>query len=194
MSLISKPFTFTVGAVIVASQHNSDFDTIYQDYNGNLNNDNISGSAAIADTKLAQVTTAGKVSGAALTTLTSVPAGAGVIPLANIATGSATGVKYLRDDQTLVNPITALIGSATTPTVNSSNLAATDGFVVIQGTNINTTILTDASNPPTTKMGSSVAVSGFATHAFAFVKKGNYYKFTVSSGSADAAYFFPLGN
>lgn len=40
--------------------------------------------AAIVDTKLAQITTASKVSGAALTLLANTPAGAGVIPSANI--------------------------------------------------------------------------------------------------------------
>jgi hypothetical protein len=83
LSLISKPFTFTVGAVIVASQHNSDYDTIYSDYNGNIDNTNLASGAAIADTKLAQITTAGKVSGAALTGLSSIPSGAGVLPAAN---------------------------------------------------------------------------------------------------------------
>lgn len=89
MSLIVKPFTFTVGAVIVASQHNSNFDTIYSDYNGNITTANIASSAAIADTQLAQITTAGKLSGAAFTSLTSIPAGAGVIPTANLGTGIA---------------------------------------------------------------------------------------------------------
>lgn len=88
MSLITKPYTFTVGAVIVASQHNSNFDTIYSDYNGSITTANISASAAIADTQLAQITTAGKLSGAAFTSLSSVPSGAGQIPYANVfATG-----------------------------------------------------------------------------------------------------------
>lgn len=47
-------------------------------------NANIGASAAIVDTKLAQITTASKVSGAALTSLASIPAGAGVIPSANL--------------------------------------------------------------------------------------------------------------
>lgn len=47
----------------------------------------INAAAAIADTKLAQITTASKVSGAALTSLASIPAGAGVIPAANIPPG-----------------------------------------------------------------------------------------------------------
>lgn len=44
----------------------------------------INASAAIADTKLAQIATASKVSGAALTLLANIPAGAGLIPAANI--------------------------------------------------------------------------------------------------------------
>jgi len=66
MSLINKPNTFTVGATIIASEHNSNFDTIYNDYNGNITNDNIAAGAGIVDTKLAQITTAGKVDVSAL--------------------------------------------------------------------------------------------------------------------------------
>lgn len=51
-------------------------------------NADISASAAIVDTKLAQITTAGKVSGASLTSLSSIPSGAGNIPIANL--GNAT--------------------------------------------------------------------------------------------------------
>jgi hypothetical protein len=50
----------------------------------NIGNADISASAAIAPSKLAQITTASKVSGAALTSLTSVPSAAGVLPIANI--------------------------------------------------------------------------------------------------------------
>ena len=89
MAIVSIPNTFTVGAVIVASQHNSNFSIIYADYNGNIDNTNIAASAAIADTKLAQITTASKVSGTALTSLASIPAGAGVIPTANLTSGIA---------------------------------------------------------------------------------------------------------
>ena len=73
MATIVKPSTFTAGTTILSAQVNSDFDTIYADYNGNITNANISGSAAIADTKLAQITTASKVSGAALTSLGRIP-------------------------------------------------------------------------------------------------------------------------
>lgn len=68
MATISKPNTFSAGGTIVASEHNDNYDTIYNDYNGNITNANISGSAAIVDTKLAQITTASKVSLSALVT------------------------------------------------------------------------------------------------------------------------------
>lgn len=51
-------------------------------------NADISNSAAIVDSKLEQITTASKVSGTSLTGLASIPAGAGVIPSANIPTAS----------------------------------------------------------------------------------------------------------
>lgn len=87
MSLVAIPNVFTVGAVIVASQHNSNFSVIYADYNGNIDDTNIVASANIADTKLAAITTAGKVSGAALTSLGSVPTGGGTLPAKNGGTG-----------------------------------------------------------------------------------------------------------
>lgn len=108
MAFISIPNTFSAGAVIIASQHNSNFSTISTDYNGNIDNNNIasgaaiaysklnlatsivnadvSASAAIVDTKLAQITTASKVHGTAITGLASLPSGAGVIPSANLPT------------------------------------------------------------------------------------------------------------
>jgi len=66
MALVTKPYTFSAGAVIVAAEHNSNFDTIYNDYNGNISNTNIASGAAIADTKLAQITANDKVSLTAL--------------------------------------------------------------------------------------------------------------------------------
>lgn len=125
MSLIVIPNVFTVGQIIVASQHNSNFSIIYSDYNGNIDNTNLSASAAIADTKLGQITTAGKVSGAALTSLSSIVGGAGLIPVANIDTG------------TTANKIVILDGSAKLPAVDGSaltNLTATLGSIKDYGT------------------------------------------------------------
>lgn len=53
-------------------------------------NADLAAGAAVTDTKLAQITTAGKVSGAAITSLTSVPAGAGALPIANGGTAATT--------------------------------------------------------------------------------------------------------
>ena len=61
MALVTKTYTFTAGASIIASEHNSNFDTIYNDYNGNITNANLASGASIADTKLGQITTNDKV-------------------------------------------------------------------------------------------------------------------------------------
>jgi hypothetical protein len=60
MATITKPYTFSNGAIIQASEHNSCFDTIYNDYNGNINNTNIASNAAIVGTKL-DLTTVGAI-------------------------------------------------------------------------------------------------------------------------------------
>lgn len=88
MALISIPNIFTVGQTIVASAHNSNFSTIYNQFNGLIDTTNISPTAAIADTQLAQISTASKISGAALTLLGSIPASGGAIPSKNGGTGS----------------------------------------------------------------------------------------------------------
>lgn len=98
MSTITKNYTFTDGATIQASEHNANFDTIYNDYNGNITNANIASNAGIADSKLAQITTASKVSGAALTALASTPSGAGTFPAVNLGSGTANTNTYLRGD------------------------------------------------------------------------------------------------
>lgn len=68
MSTISKPYTHSSGQVIASAEVNSNFDTIYNDYNGSISNANIAANAAIADTKLGTISTAGKVNTTALTT------------------------------------------------------------------------------------------------------------------------------
>lgn len=53
MAVVSKPYTFSAGATIIASEHNSDFDTLYNLVNGGLDTNNLSPSAAILSTQLA---------------------------------------------------------------------------------------------------------------------------------------------
>lgn len=126
MSLIVKPFTFSVGAVIIASQHNSNFDTIYTDYNGNITTANISASAAIADTQLAQVTTAGKVSGAALTSLSSTPSGAGVLPVVNGGIPSGVIMLWSGTIATIPSGFVLCNGSNSTPDLRNLFIVCAD--------------------------------------------------------------------
>ncbi len=59
---------------------------------------------SIGDSKLATITAAGKVSGAALTLLPNIPSGAGKVPVANLGSGTPDGTKFLRDDGTFAVP------------------------------------------------------------------------------------------
>ena len=134
MALITLTYIFSAGATIIASQHNVNNSTIYNDYNGDITNANIASTAAIAysklnltsgivdsdisasanisNSKLAPFTTPGLISGAILTSLSSIPSGAGIIPAANLPTpGAITPVSQ-----------TILSGVAT-----SGNIAISDG-------------------------------------------------------------------
>lgn len=77
--------TVTHGGSLPDSSNKTDFYNIIDTatVSGIVNAD-VSAAAAIADSKLAQITTASKVSGTALTSLSSVPSGAGVIPAVNL--------------------------------------------------------------------------------------------------------------
>lgn len=52
MAIVNVTYIFTVGAVIVAAQHNTNFSVIYQDYSGNIQDVNIASNAAIGYAKL----------------------------------------------------------------------------------------------------------------------------------------------
>jgi hypothetical protein len=96
MALITKPNATTNGQVASGSEISANFDTIYNDHNGNITNANIAAAAAIADSKLAQIATYGKVSGASLTSLASISSAAGIIPADNVST-SVEVVTFLHD-------------------------------------------------------------------------------------------------
>ena len=84
MSLIIKPKALTNGTIGDATEVESDLNTIYNDYNGNITNDNISASAGIVDTKLNQISTASKVNGSAIIGLASIQSSAGYLPPQNV--------------------------------------------------------------------------------------------------------------
>lgn len=79
----------------------------------------IASTAAIADSKLASITTAGKVNGSALTSLSSIPSGAGSLPSANLP--STIPVANI-DTGTTANKILKLDSSARIPAVDGSLL------------------------------------------------------------------------
>jgi len=85
-------------------------------------NADIDSSAAIADTKLASITTAGTVMGTAISGLTGVPGGAGKIPVANIDTG------------TTANKILILDSSAKIPAVDGSLITSLNASELDSGT------------------------------------------------------------
>lgn len=57
MAIIAKPHTFTAGLTKAgeASQVNADYDTIYAEFNGNIDNANIKANAAIAQSKISNL-------------------------------------------------------------------------------------------------------------------------------------------
>lgn len=192
MALINKPFTFTAGATIVASEHNSNADTIYNDYNGNITNANVAAAAAIVDTKLAQITTASKVSGAALTSLSSTPSGAGALPVANGGTALTSGTSG------------GILGYTGTGTLASSVLLASNGVVLGAGAGATPTATTagtadqvlrvpGAGGTPafgTVDLTKSAAVTGILTS----VNGGTGNGFAKLSGPATTEKTFTLPN
>lgn len=56
--LIVKPNTFSAGGTIVAAEHNSNYDTVFNEFNGSISNVNIDSSAAIALSKVDLTSTA----------------------------------------------------------------------------------------------------------------------------------------
>lgn len=71
MGNITNPNIFTAGAVIIASEHNANFNTIYNEFNGNIENVNIKSNAAIAASKLNLSTISQAVAFANTVTMTS---------------------------------------------------------------------------------------------------------------------------
>ena len=75
----------------------------------NIANADISDTAAIVDTKLAQITTIAKVSGIAITNLNSMPSTAGILPSHNIFLSSLSSVSgFLRN----INAVSSLASGA----------------------------------------------------------------------------------
>ncbi len=91
MGIVAKTYTFSAGAIIVASEHNTNFDTLYNLVNGNLNTSNLAANAALVDTQFAQLTTASKVHGSTLTGTLVTSKGSDIASATTTDIGAATG-------------------------------------------------------------------------------------------------------
>ncbi len=129
------------GQVAVAAQVNSDFDTLYTLVNGNIDNSNISDNAGIVDSKLAQISTGGKVAGSAIILLPNIPSNAGILPLANLPTGTAINSVVLLNAIATLPSLTATnltnlpyvkqLGSGSTLTISSDTITVTDSYHLV---------------------------------------------------------------
>ncbi len=142
-------------------------------------NADCSGSMALVDTKLAQISTANKVSGTALTGLAGIPVGAGIIPAANIAP--------------------TLLGAWASKTVNTIYQATTDGFVIAYDTTTrnnasNLNFYTDSnSNPSTIRYQTSISVTGtIMVSGMCLVRKNDYWT-VIGVDTAVTVWWIPLG-
>lgn len=134
---------------------------------GGIVNADINASAAIVDTKLATISTAGKVSGAALTSLASIPVGAGIIPSANLTapTFSSVAGSYASGTYKILGP------TATASTASISYAKVIEVVVPRGGTLSTTFTLAGSSNDAVGRIyrngvavgTEQIAVSGTAT-------------------------------
>lgn len=105
MGAYSRTYSLTDGTTAYGSQVAFELDALGSSVN-NIVDAQISSGASISDSKLAQITTASKVSGAALTSLASIPSGAGVIPAANVPFGTAASQAEMEAGSSLLVPVT----------------------------------------------------------------------------------------
>lgn len=140
MAIITKPNTFTSGYVANAAEVNADFDTIFNDYNGNITDANLAASG---------IQTYGKVSGSALATLGNINAGAGTIPAVNLPDSIADSHLATISTAGKVNgaAITALTsvpaGAGVLPIANTQNI---DALLPAQGSASGKFLTSDGAN------------------------------------------------
>lgn len=140
MSTITKPFTFTAGSTIIASEHNSNLDTIYNDYNGSIKNVNVAADALIAASKINLTTIAQAIATTGTFTMSSAilkqAKGADVASVAGAITLGEDGNYF---DITGTNAITSITAKAagtvvtlqfdsTASLVDGSNLTISGNF------------------------------------------------------------------
>jgi hypothetical protein len=113
MALVSKSFTFSAGATIVASEHNTNFDTLYNLVNGNIDNANVNASAGIDASKLDLATIAQNITFtgdntfagttiADLGTVTTADINGGTLDDVQVDGATSTGVLFVNDSTDVI--------------------------------------------------------------------------------------------
>jgi hypothetical protein len=219
MALVTLPYVFSVGTTIISAQHNSNFSTIYNDYNGNITNANIASAAAIGYTKLALY---GTIKQSDLISNIIIPASQGGTNanLSSSAQGavpyfSSTGTmsalaagtsgQFLQSQGSSANPqwasISSLLGTWASKSFGIIYQASTDGFVTAYCTQVNSNTVgtgyTDSNSSPSTIRGYFSGSSGVTIGCSMMfpVKKNDYYEVTLANGAGSSAiYFLPIGS
>ena len=108
MSIVNKPFTFSPNTSISSSQMNSNFDDLYDDYNGGISAANLANNAVTTDKIADDNVTAAKIADGAIDAAAKISTG--VVTPEKLTAG--TGTSWAWQDWTPT--ITATTGSFTT--------------------------------------------------------------------------------
>lgn len=152
MALVNKPNIFQVGQVADSAAVNANFDTIYNDYNGNVTDANIANTG---------ITTYGKVSGSSLATLGNINSGAGTIPAANIPTLADSKLSTITtagkvDGSAITNLANIPSGAGQVPAANLNNVVGLGSW----NTGTSGTATTDIEVMAYADIGSSLTIVG----------------------------------
>lgn len=89
--IISKPYTFSPNAVIKSSEHNANYDTIYNAFNGNIDQSNLADGAVVTSKVQDSAITADKLASNAVTTA---KINDGSVTTAKLADDAVTPAKF----------------------------------------------------------------------------------------------------
>lgn len=149
MGLISPPTTLVDNTIPTAAQFNGDFTTIYNEFNGNITNANISASAAIAESKLAFNTSTGHSHNGSDSKLISVNRAFAWHISGTLGTGTNNGPRYVAPQALTIVKVWLIVRTAPTGAAilidinkNGSTIWSSQGnraTIAISGTTGNTT-------------------------------------------------------
>lgn len=125
MGLVTKTFTFSPGSTIVSSEHNTNFDTLYNVINANISNANIETNASIVASKLDLSTISQAVSISGNLTLSGAANDFSAATFSDLGTVTTADINGGTIDGTTIGASSATTGKFTTSTENSAHLTET---------------------------------------------------------------------